>query len=97
VVRWSNKKDFKLLEIHFIFFLKIKREEKGEKNMLFIIGLGLCDEKDITVKGLEAVKSCERLYLEAYTSILMVNKEKLVKYFIFINRHNNNNICIYHI
>ncbi|RIA94442.1 diphthine synthase [Glomus cerebriforme] len=39
--------------------------------MLYIIGLGLSDEKDITMKGLEAIKSCERVYLEAYTSILM--------------------------
>lgn len=46
--------------------------------MLYVIGLGLSDEKDITVKGLEAVKKCERVYLEAYTSILMVEKEKLV-------------------
>ena len=46
--------------------------------MLYIIGLGLSDEKDITIKGLEAINSCERIYLEAYTSILMVSKEKLV-------------------
>lgn len=46
--------------------------------MLYFIGLGLGDEKDITVKGLEAVKSCERLYLDAYTSILGVDKAKLV-------------------
>lgn len=46
--------------------------------MLYIIGLGLSDEKDITIKGLEAIKSCERIYLEAYTSILMVPKERLV-------------------
>lgn len=81
--------------------------------MLYVIGLGLSDEKDITVKGLEvcypvsdvfpldqqsqclahgavvvednvvstdpqAVKKCARVYLEAYTSILMVEKEKLV-------------------
>lgn len=26
----------------------------------------------------QAVKKCERVYLEAYTSILMVEKEKLV-------------------
>ncbi|KAI6046288.1 tetrapyrrole methylase [Pisolithus marmoratus] len=45
--------------------------------MLYIIGLGLCDEKDITVRGLEAVKSSSRVYLEAYTSILLVNKERL--------------------
>ncbi|KAI8924543.1 tetrapyrrole methylase [Entophlyctis helioformis] len=49
--------------------------------VLFVVGLGLADEKDITVKGLEAVKSCERLYLEAYTSILMVSKERLESYY----------------
>lgn len=53
--------------------------------MLFVIGLGLGDEKDITVKGLEAVKSCNRIYLEAYTSILCVGKEKLVSRMIIIN------------
>ncbi|KDN48183.1 Diphthine synthase [Tilletiaria anomala UBC 951] len=40
--------------------------------VLFVIGLGLADEQDITLKGLEAIKSCEHVYLEAYTSILMV-------------------------
>ncbi|EGF78003.1 hypothetical protein BATDEDRAFT_30589 [Batrachochytrium dendrobatidis JAM81] len=49
--------------------------------VLYIIGLGLADEKDITVKGLEIVKSCERIYLEAYTSILMVSKEKLEAFY----------------
>ncbi|ERN11949.1 probable diphthine methyl ester synthase [Amborella trichopoda] len=38
--------------------------------MLYIIGLGLGDDKDITLKGLEAVKKCERVYIEAYTSLL---------------------------
>jgi diphthine methyl ester synthase len=47
-------------------------------NMFYFIGLGLADEKDITVKGLEIVKKAERVYLEAYTAILMVDKEKLV-------------------
>jgi diphthine synthase len=47
--------------------------------VFYVIGLGLSDEYDITLKGLEAVKSCERIYLEAYTSILMVDKEKLEK------------------
>ncbi|KAI8060448.1 diphthine synthase [Gongronella butleri] len=49
--------------------------------MLYVIGLGLSDETDITVKGLEAVKKCERVYLEAYTSILTVGKEKLEAYY----------------
>ncbi|KAI8384998.1 diphthine synthase [Radiomyces spectabilis] len=49
--------------------------------MLYIVGLGLSDETDITVKGLEAVKNSERVYLEAYTSILTVGKEKLEEYY----------------
>lgn len=39
--------------------------------MLYLIGLGLSHESDITVRGLEIVKKCSRVYLEAYTSILM--------------------------
>lgn len=46
--------------------------------MLYLIGLGLGDATDITVKGLQAVKSCSRVYLEAYTSILTVGKDALV-------------------
>ncbi|KAJ9186464.1 hypothetical protein P3X46_002034 [Hevea brasiliensis] len=38
--------------------------------MLYIIGLGLGDEKDITLRGLEAVQKCEKVYMEAYTSLL---------------------------
>jgi len=49
--------------------------------MFYIIGLGLCDEKDITIRGLEAVKSSSRVYLEAYTSILMVQKERLEAFY----------------
>lgn len=46
--------------------------------MFYIIGLGLADEKDISVKGLEIVRKADRVYLEAYTAILLVDKEKLV-------------------
>ncbi|KAI9793961.1 MAG: diphthine synthase [Piccolia ochrophora] len=49
--------------------------------MLYLIGLGLADETDITVKGLELVKRAERVYLEAYTSILLVDHEKLETYY----------------
>lgn len=47
--------------------------------VLYVIGLGLWDERDITLRGLEAVRGCVRIYLEAYTSILMSDgyKEKL--------------------
>lgn len=37
---------------------------------LYLIGIGLNDEKDITLKGLEAVKKCDFVYLENYTSKL---------------------------
>ncbi|KAK5168809.1 diphthine synthase [Saxophila tyrrhenica] len=49
--------------------------------MLYIIGLGLADEKDISVKGLDIVRKAERVYLEAYTAILLVDKEQLEAYY----------------
>ncbi|MCX9014779.1 MAG: diphthine synthase [Candidatus Methanoperedens sp.] len=39
--------------------------------MLTFVGLGLYDEKDITVKGLEAVRSADEVYAEFYTSHLI--------------------------
>lgn len=44
--------------------------------VLFLIGLGLADETDITLKGLRAVQSCTKVYLESYTSILLVDDFK---------------------
>jgi diphthine synthase len=44
---------------------------------LHIIGIGLSDEKDITLKGLEMVKKCEEVYLESYTSVLQCPVSKL--------------------
>ncbi|EAU91872.1 diphthine synthase isoform b [Coprinopsis cinerea okayama7 len=49
--------------------------------MFYVIGLGLCDEKDITVRGLEAVKGASRVYLEAYTSILMIQQDRLEEFY----------------
>ncbi|KAK1622050.1 diphthine synthase [Colletotrichum phormii] len=49
--------------------------------MLYLVGLGLSDETDITVKGLEVVKKAARVYLEAYTSILLVDKAVLEAYY----------------
>ena len=46
--------------------------------MLYLVGLGLGDAKDITVRGLEVVKSAHSVYLEAYTSMLVVDKTVLV-------------------
>lgn len=47
--------------------------------MLYIIGLGLADERDISAKGLDIVRKAERVYLEAYTAVLLVEKDVLVR------------------
>ncbi|XP_011141093.1 diphthine methyl ester synthase isoform X2 [Harpegnathos saltator] len=49
--------------------------------MFYLIGLGLGDVKDITVKGLEIIKKCNRVYLESYTSILTVQQETLEEFY----------------
>jgi len=48
---------------------------------LYLIGLGLNNEKDITVNGLEAVKKCDLVYLENYTSVLNCDKSSLEKFY----------------
>ncbi len=49
--------------------------------VLYVIGLGLGDEKDITVRGLECAKKCTRLYLEFYTSVLGIDTAKLEAFY----------------
>ncbi|GAV54476.1 hypothetical protein ZYGR_0AM00140 [Zygosaccharomyces rouxii] len=44
--------------------------------MLYLVGLGLSYKSDITVRGLEAVRKCSRVYLEHYTSILMAASQE---------------------
>ncbi len=58
---------------------------------LIFIGLGLGNEKGITLKGLEAARHCEKLFIENYTSILeegsIQRLEKLLdKPIIMLNR-----------
>lgn len=48
------------------------------KKMLHVIGLGLGDPTDITVKGLEIIRMCDRVYLDSYTSILPTSLKDLV-------------------
>jgi diphthine synthase len=46
---------------------------------LYMIGIGLWDEKDITLKGLEAISRCDKVFLENYTSRLGITVDKLEK------------------
>ena len=65
-----------LYNIFLLLFLSEKEQilyknNKIIENMtLYLIGIGLSTEKDITVKGLEIVKKCDKVYLESYTSLL---------------------------
>jgi len=49
--------------------------------MLYLIGLGLNDSNDISVKGLEIVKKCELIFLENYTAILQTKVADLEKFY----------------
>ncbi len=46
---------------------------------LYLIGIGLNDAKDITLKGLELVKKADVVYLESYTSKLNTKVDELEK------------------
>ena len=61
------------------FFLAPTIRQFNPLKMLYLVGLGLSDETDITVKGLDIVKKASRVYLEAYTSILLVDQSTLVR------------------
>lgn len=50
------------------------------KGKLTFIGLGLYDEKDISLKGLEEIKHCNRVFAEFYTAKLVgTNLDKIQK------------------
>lgn len=52
--------------------------------MLFFIGLGLYDELDISVKGLQAIRGADKVYAEFYTSRLMgASVEDLERFYGF--------------
>ena len=38
--------------------------------MLYVVGLGLGDERDVTVRGLEVIRAAHRVVLEQYTAVL---------------------------
>src|SRR3989338_8077002 len=48
---------------------------------LYLLGIGLSTEKDITVKGLEIIKRCDKVYLENYTSLLQCSLSDLERFY----------------
>lgn len=41
--------------------------------MLYMVSLGLHDEKDISLKGIDALRKCEKVFMENYTSSIKVD------------------------
>ncbi|VDL79098.1 unnamed protein product [Nippostrongylus brasiliensis] len=69
-----------------ILFLMLFGSRRASIQLLmvfYLIGLGLGDVEDITVKGLKIVRKCKRVHLEAYTSILCygLDKTKLEEFY----------------
>lgn len=55
--------------------------------MLYVIGLGLGDPSDISIKGLDIIKKADVIYLESYTSVLSAGKEALVRKYDHLSIH----------
>ncbi|CDF40724.1 Diphthine synthase [Chondrus crispus] len=51
----------------------------SSSGVLHLIGLGLGDERDVTLRGMDLIRSAGVVYLEAYTSILGVSAPALEK------------------
>ena len=49
------------------------------KGKLIFIGLGLYDEKDISLKGLEEIKKSDKVFAEFYTSKLVGSNIKKIE------------------
>jgi diphthine synthase len=47
--------------------------------MIIFIGLGISNIKDISLRGLEEMKNCEKIYLENYTNFFESNVEEIEK------------------
>ncbi|MBS3167418.1 diphthine synthase [Candidatus Woesearchaeota archaeon] len=49
--------------------------------MLYIIGIGLSEKTDISMKGLWAIRQCQTIFLEGYTSALSSSLEEMEDFY----------------
>ena len=49
--------------------------------MLYIIGLGLGDEMDITMRAWYIIRNSDLVFLDSYTSVLNVNSKALEEFY----------------
>ncbi len=45
-------------------------ENKNSKGPLFLAGLGLCDENDMSMRAIEVVRTCRTVFAENYTNMM---------------------------
>ncbi len=45
--------------------------------MLYLISIGLADERDMSLRAIEAARKCDRLYVEFYTNKMQTNAKRL--------------------
>lgn len=38
------------------------------KKMLYLVGMGICDEKDVSLRAVETLKKCDIVFAEGYTA-----------------------------
>ncbi len=48
--------------------------------VFYIIGLGLGDPQDISVKALKTIQACKEVYLEYYTSVMSTSNKELEEF-----------------
>lgn len=77
------ERSFGEISSFFFFFLSYVTDIALQQAMLYVVGLGLGDVDDITVKGLNIVKKCSHIFLDSYTSVLSfgLNKRKLEEFY----------------
>uniref|UniRef100_A0A158QHD9 diphthine methyl ester synthase n=1 Tax=Rodentolepis nana TaxID=102285 RepID=A0A158QHD9_RODNA len=49
-------------------------------SMLYLIGLGLSTIEDISVSGLDVIKKCDHIFIDAYTSVLTHGIERISEF-----------------
>lgn len=52
------------------FIKRPSGSRRGQPSMLTFVGLGLWDEKDVSLRGLEAIREADEVYAEVYTANL---------------------------
>lgn len=66
------------VNVSYIPFESLSKNQNNKKGkMLYLIGIGLYDEKDISLRAIEILKSADEIYVEDYTNFYHGNLKNL--------------------